>query len=139
MACKEGKHVDWERLKAKLDHGADFVLTQLFFDNRDFLEFRDYMTGKLGVTAPISPGILPIMSGPQLKRLTAMCGARVPEAVLARLNELGNDTEKVEAFGIEHATRQCEELLREGVPGLHLYTLNKVRLAAEILKNLGLA
>ena len=139
MACKEGKYVDWERLKAKIDCGADFVLTQLFFDNLDFLVFRDYMTKKLGVTVPISPGILPIMNAGQIKRFTELCGARMPEPLLCRLDELGDNDEAVTEFGIEYATNQCQGLLREGVAGLHLYTLNKVRSIAQILRNLGLA
>ena len=138
LACKDGKHVDWDRLKAKIDHGADFVLTQLFFENADFFEFRDYLTKTLGVTVPICPGVLPILSTGQIKRFTALCGARLPEPLVSRLEQLGDDTEAVTDFGIEYATKQCEELLRGGVPGLHLYSLNKVRSTSQILKNLGL-
>ncbi len=72
IACKEGRHVDWQRLKAKIDCGADFVLTQLFFDNRDFLAFRDFLA-RLGVTVPICPGIIPILSAAQIKRFTELC------------------------------------------------------------------
>ena len=139
MACKEGKHVDWERLKAKIDCGADFVLTQLFFDNADFFLFREYMTKKLGVTVSITPGILPILNSNQVQRFTALCGARMPEPLLARLEQLKANDEAATEFGIDYATRQCEELLREGVPGLHIYTLNKTRSAARVLENLGLA
>jgi methylenetetrahydrofolate reductase (NADH) len=139
IACKEGKHVDWQRLKFKIDQGADFVLTQLFYDNADFLEFRDYLTRKLGVSVPICPGILPILSTPQIKRFTALCGARLPAALLARLEQLGDDEEAVTQYGIEVASQQCQELLREGVPGFHVYTLNKARATTAILKNLGLA
>src|SRR5215510_12965571 len=78
IACKEGKTVDWRHLKTKIDAGADFVLTQLFFDNADFYEFRDHLTQKLGVTVPIVPGIVPILSSSQIKRFTALCGARIP-------------------------------------------------------------
>ena len=137
-ACTEGKEVDWQRLKAKIDCGADFVITQLFFDNKDFFVFREHMTKKLGVSIPIVPGILPILSATQIKRFTAMCGARMPEAFLAKLDVLGDDAEAVKAFGIEYATQQCEELLREGVPGLHIYTLNKSYSTTQIVKNLGL-
>lgn len=139
IACKEGKHVDWQRLKAKIDQGAEFVLTQLFFENTDFLQFRDYVTGKLGVTVPICPGILPILSTAQIKRFTALCGARLPASLLSQLEQLGDDEKAVTEFGIAYATKQCEELLREGVPGLHMYTLNKVYSTSQILKNLGLA
>lgn len=138
IACQEGKHVDWQRLKAKIDAGADFVLTQLFFDNRDFFEFRDYMTN-LGVTVPLCPGIIPILSNQQIRRFTALCGARIPDPLLRKLEELGDDHQATADFGIEYATRQCEELLRQGSPGLHFYTLNKARSTTAVLKNLGLA
>lgn len=138
-ACKEGKEVDWQRLNAKIECGADFVITQLFFDNKDFFIFREYMTKKLGVSVPIFPGILPILSATQIKRFTAMCGAHMPNAFLAKLEALGDDAEAVKAFGIEYASQQCEELLREGAPGLHIYTLNKAHSATQIVKNLGLA
>jgi methylenetetrahydrofolate reductase (NADPH) len=139
IACKEGKQVDWQRLKAKVDEGADFVLTQLFFDNADFFEFRDYMVKKLGVKVPICPGVLPILSAAQIKRFTTMCGARMPAPLVDRLNQMADDDEAATQYGIEYATRQCEELLRGGVPGIHFYTLNKARSTTEVLKNLGLA
>lgn len=139
MACKEGKHADWRHLKEKIDAGADFVLTQLFFDNADFLQFRDHLARRLGVTVPIVPGIVSILSGTQIKRFTAMCGASIPPPLAARLEELGEDDAAVAEFGIEYATRQCEELLRAGVPGIHFYTLNKATATTRILKNLGLA
>jgi methylenetetrahydrofolate reductase (NADPH) len=139
VACKEGKHADWQHLKEKVDAGADFVLTQLFFDNRDFLEFRDHLTRKLGVSVPIVPGIVSILNGAQIKRFTAMCGARIPASLAARLDAFGDDDAAAAEFGIEYATRQCEELLRAGVPGMHFYTLNKAHATVQILRNLGLA
>ena len=139
VACKAGKQVDWAYLKEKVGAGADFILTQLFFDNADYFEFRDHLTGKLGVTAPIVPGIVSILSGHQIKRFTAMCGARIPAPVAARLDELGEDDAAVTEFGIEYATRQCEELLRGGAPGIHFYTLNKAPATVRIVQNLGLA
>lgn len=139
IACKDGKYVDWRRLKEKIDCGADFVITQLFFDNADFLEFRDFMVRKMGVSIPICPGVLPILSGSQIKKFTTLCGARIPEKMMARLEELGDDDQAVTEYGIEYATRQCEELLREGVTGIHFYTLNKAHSTTRIVKNLGLA
>ena len=137
VACREGKHVDWQRLKAKIDHGADFVITQLFFDNRHYFECRDFLAAQ-GVDVPIVPGILPILSTSQIKRLVGLCGAELPQALLAELDRRGDNDEAVSAFGIEYATRQCEELLREGAPGLHFYTLNKARSTTEVLNNLAL-
>jgi methylenetetrahydrofolate reductase (NADPH) len=139
IACKEGKFADWAHLKTKVAAGADFVLTQLFFDNADFFEFRDYVAGKLGVTVPIVPGVISILNAAQTFKFTQMCGAKIPALLRAKLEALGNDEESAIQFGIEHATRQCEELLRAGVPGLHFYTLNKPRSTVQVLKNLGLA
>jgi methylenetetrahydrofolate reductase (NADPH) len=136
IACKEGKFIDWQRLKQKIDAGADFVITQLFFDNRDFFEFRDFLT-KLGVTVPLVPGLLPILSTAQIKRFTTLCGAKIPAPMLSRLEQLGDDTAAVTAYGIEYACRQCEELLRQGAEGLHFYTLNDAHSTTEVLKNLG--
>ena len=79
------------------------------------------------------------MSGSQIKRFTALCGARVPAPLAAKLEELGGDEAGAIEFGIEYATKQCEELLRAGAPGLHFYTLNKSRSTVRVLKNLGLA
>lgn len=137
VTCREGKHADWRHLKAKIDHGADFVLTQLFFDNRDYFEFRDQLT-RLGVTVPLVPGIIPILGGTQVKKLTQLCGAKLPAALRERLEAFGDNEEASADFGIEYATRQCEELLRAGAPGIHFYTLNKVRSTTRILHNLGL-
>jgi methylenetetrahydrofolate reductase (NADPH) len=138
IACKEGKHVDWQRLKNKIDCGADFVVTQLFFDNADFFEFRDHLVKKLGVKVPIFPGILPVQSASQTKRITALCGAKIPAPMLADLEKFADDDEAAMQFGIDYATRQCAELLSAGVPGLHIYTLNKAHPTAEVLKNLKL-
>ena len=138
IACRGGKHEDWRHLKHKIDQGADFVISQLFFSNRDYLEFRDFLTG-IGVNVPLVPGIIPITSAAQIKRFTALCGAGLPAGLLAELDRRGDDDEAVTTFGIEYATRQCEELLKEGVPGLHFYTLNKARSTTEIVKNLNLA
>ena len=137
VACREGKHVDWQRLKAKIDHGADFVITQLFFDNRHYFECRDFLAAQ-GVDVPIVPGILPILSTSQIKRFVGLCGADLPPALLSELERRGDNDQAVSAFGIEYATRQCEELLREGAPGLHFYTLNKARSTTEVLNNLAL-
>jgi methylenetetrahydrofolate reductase (NADPH) len=135
VACREGREADWDHLKNKIDCGADFVLTQLFFANEDFFRFRDYLCKK-GVTVPLCPGIIPILSAHQIKRFTALCGAALPAPLLASLEKYVDDDEGCAQFGIEYATRQCAELLRRGVPGLHFYTLNKARSTAAVLRNL---
>ena len=137
IACREGKLVDWQRLKAKIDHGADFVITQLFFNNTDYFAFRDFLAAR-GVTVPIVPGIMPVLSTSQIKRFVGLCGADLPSPLLSELERRSDDDEAVVQFGIEYATRQCDELLREGAPGLHFYTLNKARSATEVVKNLAL-
>ncbi|MEJ0088670.1 MAG: methylenetetrahydrofolate reductase [NAD(P)H] [Limisphaerales bacterium] len=139
VACKAGKHADWEHLKAKVDAGADFILTQLFFDNADFFEFRDYISSKLGVSVPIVPGVISILSAAQVIKFTQLCGSKIPAPLRAKLDALGNDEAAALEFGIEYATQQCKELLRAGVPGLHFYTLNKSHSTVQVLKNLGLA
>jgi methylenetetrahydrofolate reductase (NADPH) len=138
IAQTEGKYADWQHLKHKIDQGADFVITQLFFSNRDYFEFRDYLTSR-GVTVPLVPGIIPIQSAAQIKRFVALCGAGLPASLVSELDKRGDDDDAVAQFGIDYATRQCEELLREGVPGLHFYTLNKAKSTSQIVDNLNLA
>jgi methylenetetrahydrofolate reductase (NADPH) len=137
IACTEGKYADWQHLKHKIDQGADFVITQLFFDNRDYFEFRDHLTS-LGVRVPLVPGIIPVTSAAQIKRFVVLCGAALPAPLVRELDRRSADDEAVTQYGIEYATRQCEELLREGASGLHFYTLNKARSTMSIVKNLSL-
>ena len=139
IANKNGKHADWQHLKEKVAAGADFIVTQLFFDNADYFEFRDHLTQKLGVNVPIVPGIVAIVSATQITKFTQMCGAKIPPALRAKLDAIGTDDEAALKFGIEYATHQCEELLRAGAPGLHFYTLNKAHSTVQVVKNLGLA
>jgi methylenetetrahydrofolate reductase (NADPH) len=139
IANKNGKQADWRYLQGKADAGADFVLTQLFFDNADFFEFRDFVTARLGVRIPLIPGVISILNAAQIMRFTQLCGAKIPAALRAKLDTLAADDEAAMEFGIEYATRQCEELLRAGVPGLHFYTLNKAHSTVRVLQNLGLA
>jgi methylenetetrahydrofolate reductase (NADPH) len=138
IACKAGREVDWGYLREKIAAGADFVITQLFFDNDDFFRFHDHMTLKLGAAVPIIPGLLPVLATGQTKRFTALCGAALPEKFLTRLEAFGDDDAAVTEFGIEYATEQSEALLRFGVTGLHFYTLNKSYSTTRIVQNLGL-
>jgi len=139
IANKIGRHDDWKHLKEKVDAGADFVLTQLFFDNADYYEFRDHVAGKLGVFVPLVPGIVPILSATQIKKFTQLCGAKIPPPLREKLDAFGDNDAAAVDFGIEYATQQCADLLRAGVPGLHFYTLNKSHSTVQVLKNLGLA
>src|SRR5579884_28313 len=107
LSCGGDKRRDWAYLAEKVAAGAEFVLTQLFFDNRDYFEFAEYLQGRLGVTVPLVPGVLPILSAAQVRRFTALCGARLPGWLAARLDALGDDDEAVTQLGIEVATAQC--------------------------------
>ncbi len=137
--CPEGRKVDWERLANKVKCGADFVVTQLFFNNADYFEMVDYLRNEHGVTVPIIPGVLPIISAGLIKRFTQMCGAKLPEALVKELEARAEDDNAVKEFGIEFATQQIRELLDRGAPGVHFYTLNKAHSTGKIMQNLGLA
>jgi methylenetetrahydrofolate reductase (NADPH) len=115
---------DLENLKRKVDAGADFLITQLFFDNEVFLRFRD-RAQRAGISIPIVAGIMPILSVKQVKKFTRMCGVTVPRGLLKRIEAVEDDSEAVRHIGMYYATRQCSGLLREGVPGVHFYTLNR--------------
>jgi len=138
VACKAGKQADWQHLKEKVDAGADFVITQLFFDNNDYFQFRDHLT-KLGVKVPLVPGMISILSATAIKKFTQLCGAKIPPPLGAKLDALGSDDAAAAEFGIEYCTQQCEELLKAGVPGLHFYPLNKAASTVRVLQNLKLA
>lgn len=137
VECRDPKK-DLEHLKKKVDAGADAVITQLFFDNRDYFDFVD-RARKIGIKIPIVPGIMPVTHGPQIEKFTKMCGAKIPKKMEEAIHQLGEDQASVEAYGIDYATRQCEELLRQGAPGLHFYTLNKSQATSKIYAGLGLA
>jgi methylenetetrahydrofolate reductase (NADPH) len=133
------KHLDWDRTAAKVEAGAEFLITQLFYNAEDFLEFEDYLRNRRGVKVPIVPGILPFLSTKQIKRFTSLCGARLSESLLRRLEELAHDDESVRKLGVEVCTDLCRRLIDHGVPGIHIYCLNRVASAAELLHNLGYA
>ena len=126
---------DLLNLKRKVDAGADFVVTQLFFDERDYFEFVSRARSE-GIDTPIIPGVMPVTNTAQIKRFTQMCGATIPGELLARLEAAAGDTEAVVEVGIEHATRQCRALLHGGAPGIHFYTLNRSLSTWKIVANL---
>ena len=128
---------DMAYLQRKLEAGGCVVITQFFLDNRFFFEFMD-LVKKAGITAPVVPGILPILSVSQLRRFTALCGSTIPPAVEKELAKVENDEEGAVNYGIELCTRMCRELLKSGVPGLHFYALNRSRSTQTILSNLAL-
>jgi len=131
----EDREVDLANLKRKAASGSDFLVSQLFFDNIDYFEFVKRARG-VGIDAPMVPGIMPISNVSQVKRFTQMCGARIPVALLKKLEGVAHDPEAVARVGIEHATGQCRGLIEGGAPGIHFYTLNKSPATRRIFENL---
>jgi methylenetetrahydrofolate reductase (NADPH) len=128
---------DLSFLKLKLDSGADFAITQLFFDNSPYYSFVQ-RAREAGITKPIIPGILPVVSLKVIKRIVSLCGASIPSGLLAEL-EKANQAEgaaAVQEIGIAHARRQVRELLEAGVPGVHIYTLNRAEVVLELVDGL---
>lgn len=127
-----------DNLKAKVDAGADYICTQLFFDNHDFLDFRDRCRLS-GIDVPILAGIMPVTSLQGMKRMAELAaGARYPAKLIRALNRANSNPEAVERVGIHYAAEQCGELLDQGVDGLHFYTLNRSRATREIYQAIGL-
>lgn len=124
---------DINYLKAKVDKGADAIFTQLFFDNNNFYKFID-KTEKAGINIPIIPGIMPIISEKQVEKMVKLANITVPKNVQENISKL-KDKDLIE-FGIEYATSQCGELIKNGIKGLHFYTLNKSYSTNEILNNI---
>jgi len=115
---------DLRYAKAKVEAGAGFLITQLFFDNELYFDFVDDARA-VGIEAPIIPGIMPITNYGQIRRFTEMCGATIPEELTAQLDGRADDPEAVAELGVAYATLQCSDLLARGAPGIHFYTLNR--------------
>lgn len=122
-------------LKQKVNAGAQFLLTQLFFDPQVYFAFVGRARAA-GITVPIVPGVMPVTNVDQLERFTTMCGASIPPDLRERLDRVRDDAQVVMNVGIDHATAQCEQLLRGGAPGIHFYTLNKSPSARAVFENL---
>lgn len=127
---------DIANLKKKVDAGADFIITQLFYNNDDFYDFMDRIR-KIGITLPVIPGIMPVTNLSQIERITTMCGAKIPNELMKRLHGCASQNAICEA-GIEYSIRQCEELMSWGIPGFHFYPLNKSQAVKRILDALQL-
>lgn len=124
--------VDLENLKRKTDAGADIVITQLFYDNRDFFDFADRCR-LAGIHQPIIPGLLPVTNLSQIQRITSLCGARLPADFVAELGRRDDEQWQFEV-GVDFAVRQVRELVERGVPGIHFYVLNKSQATIRILE-----
>lgn len=130
--------LEMDYLKAKVDEGADYICTQLFFDNHDFFDFRDRCR-LAGIEIPIIAGIMPITSAKGIHRMAELAaGAHFPARLLKALNRAGDDKESVQRVGIQHAAEQCAGLLDQEVDGIHFYTLNQSRATREVYALLGM-
>ena len=130
--------LEMDYLKAKVDEGADYICTQLFFDNHDFFDFRDRCQ-LAGIQIPIIAGIMPITSRSGIKRMAELAaGAHFPAKLLKALKRAGDNEEAVQRIGIQHAAEQCAGLLDNQVDGIHFYTLNQSRATREVYASLGL-
>jgi methylenetetrahydrofolate reductase (NADPH) len=133
----ESRASDLRYLKEKVDAGAVVIITQLFFDNDDYYRYVEDVR-RLGVLVPIVPGVLPILSAPQVRRFTSLCCAKIPAPLEKELVKVENDDAAAIQLGIDYATRQCEGLIKFGVPGLHFYSLNKSISVRAVCQNLNL-
>ncbi len=127
---------DLEYTKRKIDAGADFAVTQMFFDNRFYYNFMD-RAAKLGIAIPILPGIMPIVDCKRIVEFAGICNATVPQEILDRMEPVLDLPEEMRKLGVEFAIKQCEDLIRHGVRYLHFYTMNRSDSVSEILKALG--
>jgi len=126
---------DIARLKEKVEAGASFIITQLFFNNADYFSFVAKCVAA-DIRVPVVPGIMPVTGYKQLKRFAQMCGCHIPQRMAQDLEEIKDDPAAVIGYGIEYAYRQCRQLLDAGVPGLHFYTLNRSHSTMAVLRRL---
>jgi methylenetetrahydrofolate reductase (NADPH) len=129
---------DMLNFKRKIHAGANSAITQYFYNADAYFRFCEEIH-KLGVTAPVVPGIMPIVKYSQLARFSDMCGAEIPRWMRKTMESYGDDVESVQNFGLDIVTKLCEKLIAGGAPGLHFYTLNQATASVEILKRLRLA
>ncbi|MFA6433878.1 MAG: methylenetetrahydrofolate reductase [NAD(P)H] [Elusimicrobiales bacterium] len=126
---------DIRALKIKTESGADFIITQLFFENRFYFEFVEKVR-KAGVCSPVIPGLMPLTSYNQLRNFTSMFSVGLPRVIKESVEKYAGDKDSLLKFSVEYASRQAEELLKNGAPGVHFYTLNRSKATKEILKNI---
>lgn len=143
-ACYPEGHVessdlitDMNYVKMKVENGADFLVTQLFYDNQDFFRLME-RAETLGIDVPIIAGILPILNTNQIRRFTSLCGSKIPDELDIQLERYVDDDDAVRELGIEYATRQVQELWDQGIAGVHFYVLNRNYSVSKILDNLKL-
>lgn len=133
----ESRESDLFYLKQKVDSGVNFLITQMFFDNNKFYEFRE-MAGKHNINIPISVGIMPITSARQLGTSVSLSGTSVPNALSSLVAKYADSPEDMRKAGIEYAVKQIEDLMKNDVDGIHLYTMNKSATATQIMSQISL-
>jgi methylenetetrahydrofolate reductase (NADPH) len=126
---------DLEHLKQKIESGGNLIVTQLFFDNGEFYRWRDE-ANKMGMDIPIIAGLMPIQNVAQIKRFVSQCGAKIPHPLLQKIEAVEDDADAVYQIGVEHTVAQCNDLLANGVHGIHFYTLNRSKATVEICRSL---
>jgi methylenetetrahydrofolate reductase (NADPH) len=127
---------DMDYLKAKVDAGVDFLNTQMFFDNATLYHFM-YRALRAGIRVPVGAGIMPVVNARQIKRIASLCGATLPPRFWSIVDRFGGDPASMRQAGVAYATEQIIDLIANGVNNIHLYTMNRVDVAQDVLRNLG--
>lgn len=125
---------DIQNLKRKVDAGADVIITQLFFDNKDYFEYVEKVKAA-GIDVPVVPGLMPVLSSKQITKISSMCGSRIPESLANRLKNAGDNNDIAEEIGITQCIDQAKELIDKGAPGIHFYVLNRALHIKRILQS----
>lgn len=128
--------LDLFNLKNKVESGTDFLISQIFFENEKFYDFREKLN-KLGVKIPLVAGIMPITNGKQIRRITSMCGCSIPSKLKKILDRYEDNPQAMREAGIAYAMEQIIELLSEDIAGIHIYTMNRVESSKKIMENIG--
>lgn len=128
--------LDLFNLKTKVDSGTDFLISQIFFENEKFYEFKEKL-GKLNIKTPLIAGVMPITNGKQIRRITSMCGCSIPEKLKKILDRYEDNPIAMREAGIAYAMEQIIELISDDIAGIHIYTMNRVEASKKIMKNIG--
>ncbi len=133
----ETRNIDLElqHLRQKVDAGASYLITQLFFDNADFFDFLARVRAE-GISVPVQAGIMPVLNNRQIKRITELCGARIPAELEEAINKYEDDSEQLAQIGIDYSANQIIELISSGVDGVHIYTMNRPEVAKQIMERI---
>jgi methylenetetrahydrofolate reductase (NADPH) len=129
------KESDWENLQYKINLGTDFLISQLFFENKYFYQLNDHLKEK-GINTPLQAGIMPITNKAQINKIISLCGAKLPKRYENIINKFGDSPQALQDAGIAYATEQIIDLLANGVDGIHIYTMNKPEIAKQIVRNI---